>query len=160
MRLGGAVEDYGARQQTAIKNVLAAAAGVATNAVTLEILAASVIINAEIIMTSQAQASNAAAPMATGIFSSETALQAALVEAYEEEGLDADSLVVEAITTAPAAQVASTSATGEGMSGMAIAWIVVAAVVVLLAVLAAVFFYRKELQKLLQGKQRPVSAYV
>ena len=78
-------------------------AGVSTSAVTLTLTAGSVLVSAEIFVASEAAAATASSDLSTGVLKDASSLKTALTTQYTSDGLDATSLAVEEITTAPAA---------------------------------------------------------
>ena len=126
----GDVGDYDAPRRVAIQSVLAVEAGVARSAVTLEIAAASVSIQAAISLLADA-APTAADALSAGILASPAALTAALAREPAAAGIE-----VVAITAAP-----SVDATDSG--DMDVTVIAVAVVVVGCALLALCLLYRR-----------------
>ena len=123
--LGGAMSDYGALERVAIKATLATSAGVDASAVTISLVAGSVIVSSEIVVASQSQAATVMSQMASSIMKSPAALQNALTSQFRSAGLATDSLTVQEIASFSSSSMASkgddtsaaTSATAQESSG-------------------------------------------
>jgi len=145
--LSGSVTDYGASEQSAIKDVFASAAGVSAADIALEITSASVSIKASIKVTDETAAADTTNTLNTGILQSRTTLASALHGSGNAQLQDAT--VVS--TSTPETRVTSseqglTSSSSSSSSGAMIAVIAVGALAVI-AIAVAVFMHRKRSKK-------------
>ena len=104
--LAGTVNDYGASERLAIQKVLAAEAGVTTDAVSLTITSGSVVVAAEIYVADAATATTTSSTLSTGILASASALDTALTAQFTADGLSTAIVSVEALV-APTVDVPS-----------------------------------------------------
>jgi hypothetical protein len=121
--LGGSIDDYDEAAQTSIRATLAAEAGVPTSAVNLWLTASSVSVRAEIEVPSEAAAEAVVSTLSEGVLANASALEAALTEQFEADGVSTATLAVEAITEAPGVVISeseSDGGRGSNSIGMAI----------------------------------------
>ena len=99
--LAGTVNDARASERLAIQKVLAAEAGVTTDAVSLTITSGSVVVAAEIYVADAATATTtSSSPLSTGILASASALDTALTAQFTADGLSTAIVSVEALARA------------------------------------------------------------
>ena len=127
--LGGELATFDDAKRTSIKRMLASAAKVPLDAVRLTITAGSVVVTSEIGVANQTAADAKAEALEAGIMASPASLETALRDAFVEDGVDAATITVQEITSAPtvsaptpagspivAAQVSSLSSASESSS--------------------------------------------
>ena len=131
----GDVQDYDSAKVAAIKSVLASAAGVGREQVSLTITAASVMITSEISVPDEATADSTSSSLATGIFASADALEAALSTG------GVSGVTVAKIDQAPSAQAVLPASGGSVAIGIEV--LAVAAVFAILVGLCAGYLYAK-----------------
>ena len=102
--LSGSPGDYDAAARASIKTILAAESDVSTNAVSLTLIAGSVLVNADIYFGTQAGATYAASALSTGVLADATTLQATLNARFAADGLGITTTVQE-LRSAPQAVV-------------------------------------------------------
>ena len=109
--LGGTIADFDAAAQVSIKTVLAKEAGVSMSAVTLMLTAGSVVVQADIVLSTAEGATFAASQLSAGVLASSEALETALNTQFEADGVEATASV-QAIVDAP--EVVSTGDDSQG----------------------------------------------
>ena len=93
--LSGSVADYDAAAQTAIKTALAAEADVSTSAISLTIIAGSVLVDADVFFGTETGASAAATRLSAGVLADAASLQTALNTQFAAMGLGLTTTVQE-----------------------------------------------------------------
>ena len=109
--LGGTIADFDAAAQVSIKTVLAKEADVSMSAVTLMLTAGSVVVQADIVLSTAEGATFAASQLSAGVLASSEALETALNTQFEADGVEATASV-QAIVDAP--EVVSTGDDSQG----------------------------------------------
>ena len=142
---GGSPSDYDQAARASIKGVLAEAAGVSADAVSLTLTAGSVVVSYEIIVADATAAATSRDSLVAGPLATPAALQTALVDRFAADGVvSAPAVEVQALTPPQAVSVA----TGDSQSGSVDTAVLIAIIAggsgAFMAILCITLFCRKK----------------
>ena len=150
--LSGTITDFDAAAQVSIKTVLAKEADVSMSAVTLTLTAGSVVVQADIVLSTAEGATFAASQLSAGVLASSETLETALNTQFKADGVEATASV-QAIVDAP--EVLSTGDDSQGGDTSLLVGIIGLGVAAVLGLLSGVCVLWRKQRKNIGGALEP-----